>query len=316
MARKKSATSSVASARDRKAMAIGKAMAEAALKRREADARARRRALAKNKSTVSRTIEISGRTGVRASRITRTSAGVLVAEGDSWFDYPFYDVLGDLENLGYDVESVAHRGDTVEGMAYTDQLDDFSRTVEKALSSGLPLKAILLSGGGNDIAGDHFEMLLNHAASASPGLNAAVVDGVIRRIHDSYVTILHAITTICRNRIGRTVPILVHGYDYSVPDGRGYLGGWWLLPGPWLKPGFDQKGYGRDAGQRMVKQLIDRFNDMLAGIAGSAPFAHVRHIDLRRTLSSGADYKTWWGNELHPTKRGFSAVTNKFVAAL
>ena len=50
-----------------------------------------------------------------------------IAEGDSWFDYPFHDVLSDLEDsYGFDVESVAHMGDTVEDMAYSDgQLDDF-----------------------------------------------------------------------------------------------------------------------------------------------------------------------------------------------
>src|SRR5262249_8198322 len=46
--------------------------------------------------------------------------GLLVAEGDSWFDYPLHDVLTMLEDEhGFDVESVAHRGDTVEDMAYS-----------------------------------------------------------------------------------------------------------------------------------------------------------------------------------------------------
>ncbi len=43
----------------------------------------------------------------------------IVAEGDSWFDYPFDDVLRLLEDdYGYDIESVAHKGDKVESMAY------------------------------------------------------------------------------------------------------------------------------------------------------------------------------------------------------
>ena len=46
---------------------------------------------------------------------------VLIAEGDSWFDYPRYDILRILEDhYGYDVESVAHKGDRVEEMAYSD----------------------------------------------------------------------------------------------------------------------------------------------------------------------------------------------------
>ena len=54
---------------------------------------------------------------------------MLIAEGDSWFDYPLDDVLRILEDhYGYDVESVAHRGDRVEDMAYGEgQLEEFCR---------------------------------------------------------------------------------------------------------------------------------------------------------------------------------------------
>src|SRR5262245_47378842 len=46
-------------------------------------------------------------------------SGVLVAEGDSWFDYPGKDVLGLLEDdYLFDVVSVAHAGDRVEDMAH------------------------------------------------------------------------------------------------------------------------------------------------------------------------------------------------------
>ena len=79
--------------------------------------------------------------------------GVVVAEGDSWFDYPWHEVLRMLEDQhGYDVESVAHRGDTVESMAYTGQLEEFARVIEKLLRQNTIPNVILLSGGGNDIA--------------------------------------------------------------------------------------------------------------------------------------------------------------------
>ena len=66
------------------------------------------------------------------------ATGLLVAEGDSWFDYPFNDVLSMLEDEhGFDVESVAHKGDTVEDMAYSGgQFDDFARLLEKLLRQG------------------------------------------------------------------------------------------------------------------------------------------------------------------------------------
>ena len=55
---------------------------------------------------------------------------------------------------GFDVESVAHKGDRVEDMAFSPgQLDEFSRRLEKVLRGGVVPRAILLSGGGNDLAG-------------------------------------------------------------------------------------------------------------------------------------------------------------------
>src|SRR4051812_50018155 len=63
------------------------------------------------------------------------AAQVLVAEGDSWFDYPWTDVLRILEDTYlYDVESVAHKGDRIEDMAYSGgQLGGVPPPPEKSL---------------------------------------------------------------------------------------------------------------------------------------------------------------------------------------
>jgi GDSL-like Lipase/Acylhydrolase family len=245
--------------------------------------------------------------------------GVLVAEGDSWFDYPWHDILRMLEdNYGYDVESVAHRGDTVESMAYTGQLEEFARAIEKVVRQGTVPAAILLSGGGNDIAGSQFQMLINHTRSPHAGLNDQIVSGVIDgRVFEAYVTILTAVTDMCRQRTGGPIRIIIHGYDHAVPDGRGVLGGWGPLPGPWLQPGLRDKGFEDPTACRtLVADLIDRFNVMLKKVAALPAFGHVRYLDLRGTLSNGATYKTWWANELHPTERGFAAVADRFASAV
>ena len=302
----------------RKAIALAHHDAEAVLKRREQRLKLRRRALRAHPAPVRLRIERAARPGARMRLPIATemqTAGVLVAEGDSWFDYPFNDVLSELEDRhGYDVESVAHKGDPIENMAYGDgQLEAFARLVEKVLARGTPLKAVLLSGGGNDIAGDEFAMLLDHARSAAPGLNDDVVSGVIgRRVRNAYIMILQKITDVCVGKTGAPVPILVHGYDYAVPDGRGFMGGWGPLPGPWLEPGFRSKGYEElRVRVAMMVDVIDQFNAMLKKVA--AIFPHVYHVDLRRTLSNKpADYKDWWANELHPTESGFRRVAAKF----
>jgi len=303
----------------RQAVSVGEAFASEVLRFR--DQSLRRRALAVRRvrpSARARALTVSPRLIRAAGGPGRT--GVLVAEGDSWFDYPWHDVLRMLEDEhGYDVESVAHKGDRVEDMAYSGgQLEEFARIIEKVLRQGVIPTAILLSGGGNDVAGDEFAMLINHASSPTPGLNADVVRGVIEdRVRNAYVTIIAAVTTLCRERTGNVVPILIHGYARPVPDGRGFAGGWGPLPGPWLEPGFRSKGFeDLDETTGMAGDLIDRFNHMLRDVIATPGFDHVRYLDLRSMLSNGAAYKTWWANELHPTKRGFAAVADRFVAAI
>jgi len=286
----------------RAALEQGRAQAQAVLDRRRARAARRLRAATPRAAA-------------------RESAGLLLAEGDSWFDYPFFDVLEELEEgFGYSVESVAHKGDTVEEMAYdANQLDKTARVLEKLGRDGKVPRAILLSGGGNDIAGDGFPVLLNHRLSSLPPLNEPVVAGLIDgRLRAAIVELTSAVTHLCQQSVKATVPIVIHGYDYPVPDGRGYLGGLWMLPGPWLAPGFRKKGY-PDAELQvrcdLMVALIDRFNEVLTGIAGGPGLDHVHYLDLRGTLSprlQGQAYKTWWGNELHPTEQGFARVAARF----
>jgi len=247
------------------------------------------------------------------------ATGLLVAEGDSWFDYPFHDVLTMLEDEhGFDVESVAHKGDTVEDMAYSGgQFDDFARLLEKLLRQGRVPDAILLSGGGNDIAGNEFAILINHAASGLPPLNDDVVRGVVDvRMRNAFAFLISGVTEIATRLLHRPIPVILHGYDYPVPDGRGVLGGFAFLPGPWLEPGFHRKGHPDvNANRVVVRNLIDVFNSMLRQLASMKGFEHVRYVNLRGTLHS-ASYKQDWANELHPTERGFKAVAARIAAAI
>jgi hypothetical protein len=265
----------------------------------------------------------AARIAMAAPNLGPQGHSTLIAEGDSWFDYPGDDVLRILEDQhGYEVESVAHMGDKVEEMAYTGgQLDKLTRLIEKVIRDGRKPRAILLSGGGNDLAGDEFGLLLNHANSPVRGLNQSIVSGVIdERIKLAYAKIIAQVTFVCESRVNARLPLLVHGYDYPIPDGRGFMGGWWLLPGPWLEPGFREKGF-EDLKERIsiTKTLIDRFNNMLMDLATSRGMEHVHYVDLRNTLKVSDiedEYVPDWANELHPTPSGFEKVTQKFVNVL
>jgi hypothetical protein len=255
--------------------------------------------------------------------------GLLIAEGDSWFDYPFSDVLDRLGDAGYAVESVAHRGDNIEDMAHDPkQVAGLTRAFEKLGRERKDPKAILLSGGGNDIAGEEFRVLLNHRGSGLPAVNPQIVDGIVNvRLRAAVACLMGVLSELCRHHFGASRPILIHGYDYPVPDGRGFWGGGSVLPGPWLEPGFRRKGHHPEheeearavleANTTVMRELIDAYNAMLAALVPTLPNA--RYVDLRGTLASELEqnaYRRSWADELHPTRHGFERVAGKLIVAL
>jgi hypothetical protein len=246
---------------------------------------------------------------------TPAFAGWLVALGDSWFNYFGYDILAMLEKYhGFKSNAEAATGNRIESMANQKR---YLERVFKLLSDDIALgripRAILLSGGGNDIA-DAFEKLLYAANAPQPGWMPALDDFIEGKLKQSYLVIVSAITEFCIKKLQRTIPVLVHGYAHPVPDGQGALGR------IWLEPGFLRKGYTNlDDRKALAKILIDKFNDMVKGLR--ANFGHVIYVDLRPVLSADRDYKQYWENELHPTidgvfKEGFNLVTRRIAAAI
>jgi len=249
------------------------------------------------------------------------SAGLLVAEGDSWFDYsvldtvPRVDIVDDLRELhGWRVENVAHKGDNLESMAYDDeQLRALVKTLKRLRDRDEQPDALLLSGGGNDLAGPEFALLLEHAASERGDVNTVILDELVdQRLRAALTAWIGAASRASEKYYGHRVPIVVHGYAHAVPDGRGYLGGGGPLPGPWLAPAFDRKRYHEDlpARTRLMATVIDKFNVMLETACAAPSLRHVTYVDLRGVLRSGRNYRRFWANELHPTGRGFELVAD------
>jgi hypothetical protein len=271
-----------------------------------------------------------------------TLLGYLIAEGDSWFDYPGIDVIdalreprfGPANNGYYKVFSAANAGDTVEEMAYdARQREGFAQQFRAALDQGKQneVKAILLSGGGNDIAGKEFHVLLNHLEQSQalglPVLDVPLVDAFIDRLGRNLEGLIGLADAYAHQVLGRTanIPILIHGYAEPVPDGRGFLIGR-FFPGPWLEPGFTAKGYvlgsptALDNNTVAMTDLIRRFNARIARIpAALSGRADVRYLDVRKKLQNivaGAVYKKSWSNELHPEDAAFREIAREFHAVI
>mgnify|MGYP003384616283 CR=1 FL=1 len=250
----------------------------------------------------------------------------LLAQGDSWFDYPGHDLIDYMQfRHGYAVENIGVAGSTLNDIVYGSvpenwfgipQSESVSRMAELIdLMEKFQPDAVLLSGGGNDIAGDQFFSFVNNAKSGLSNPNVEVTKGVMKHtFKKAYIDLIEMILTKAQ-LMNKQVPIFVHGYDYPWPDGRGVT--FFNIVGPWFHEAFNQKNlpYRNQeellVRHRIVKILIDELNEMLKDLSVQYS-GKVFFIDLRGTLPVPSD----WANELHPTADGFKRLSDKVEHAL
>lgn len=259
----------------------------------------------------------------RGRLLAQAPARRIVAEGDSWFDYKVgFDILDLLVHVhGYAIARVVDGGDTLENMTYGTAIDRKFRRKRPQIEATLAKvsfykpRVVLLSAGGNDLAGGmidrNLDSLLNHKKSGQPDLRVDHLRYVIGTyLRDAFQYFIDG--TIGVNP-GREVTLIAHGYGYVVPNGDRVL---WdpavrrlRVVGPWLRPAFARKGYDLQESQLIMNRIIDAFNDMLAGLQAANPGRFV-YLDLRGTIDGR------WANELHPKVRAFVDIAQVFAKAI
>lgn len=240
----------------------------------------------------------------------------IVAEGDSWFAYPpitkVKNLIRNLEDLGYSIRNLSTVGHSLIEIVYgtiTDTKHNYNSSQQIDLTleviDQMQPDIVLLSGGGNDIAGDELKNYLNHYKSGLPTFK----DGFLK--HSIDVTLKKAFTdffTAVRSN-NKNTQFIIHGYGYPPVNGDGV--GIDLRPlnfaGPWLKPAFSSNGYvDRKFCEAEMRTVMDWFNDMLMEL--DATFSYVHYVDLR----SLTDDFSLWVNELHLTSKGYRIAAEAF----
>jgi hypothetical protein len=244
----------------------------------------------------------------------------LLAEGDSWFDYPIHapppqtqsDILAQIPlraapGLAPTILKLADLGDVTSQMLGVAQ----RRRMREMLTSAQhgPFDAILFSGGGNDLCGDQFRLWLNDAGEVgnvvSRAINRAALGHALALVRIAYEDLIRL-----RDAVAPGVPIFVHGYDKGRPTGVGVCG-----VGPWLRPSLEDRGWVRsDAeigrGAAIVEDMLALFDALLDELA--VPANNVVKVPTLGALTAPGQ----WDNELHPTYNGFTVIADRFVAAL
>ena len=249
---------------------------------------------------------------------------VLVAEGDSWFQFPIF-IQETVTHLGRDhlISCLSAAGDTARNMIFGQggaRRREYMRELDRRADK---VQAFLLSAAGNDIIGEDEEAgdgtpvlrrILQNPGNGSRDAAAYIdADELERRINFLRSAYRSVAATIRNDPRFVTLPILVHGYDvpypypWSAEDRRNPR---WAARDRWLGSAFAPAAIEGPIRREILTLLIDRLYKMLDEVA--AEFDHVHVVDCRGALPHLRD----WADEIHATSEGYMEVAARFRSTL
>lgn len=277
---------------------------------------------------------------------------VVLAEGDSWFNYPI--ILTDIiDRIGMDpdlaVYSIASGGDWLLNMLH-------AREYVEELSVSHP-DWFLISGGGNDLVGsrrlasivdpsgqslefgacEFAEMLMKNRNPEFPfdetrfksGLPFLSKDfyALLMFFHLQYSYLIRGILHGSGKAPGKfgNIRIITQGYDYPIPSFHvkwGLNPFRWYIPfirrflghGSWLKQPLQIRGINDPAVQRnMLYAMIFLFNEMMIYTGRLFNQSGIRVFHID---SRGAVGDEGWADELHPLPGKFLKIGSAFVSCI
>lgn len=236
----------------------------------------------------------------------------VLAEGDSWFDYPPLARGGLIprlaDRLGVPILNLAKAGDEVRYMLGVEQRERLARELRNGCEAGRPWDVLLFSGGGNDVVDEPLALWLRDFVPGVPArdhVHAKRYAAALALVRAGYEDLIGL-----RDRLSPDTVLVFHAYDFAIPDGRGVCGG---LMGPWLRPAFRLRGFPLDPpteAAAAVRVMLEEFASMLEGLARR------RKVVVINGQGTLAPSKEGWHNELHPSADGFNAFVELFHARI
>ena len=250
---------------------------------------------------------------------------VLVAEGDSWFQFPLL-VRDTVDHLSkkYAIWCVSAAGDTAQNMVLGERASKATEYMAALRRHKKSVKAFLFSAAGNDIIGedpvtqrpvieDMLKPFNGNKSDIAGHINHALLGEKITFLKGAYAQVIANI----RMEPGlEKLPIIIHGYDvpfpfpWSASDKRNPI---WAKSDEWLGSAMKKCKINDPKLRRaIITLMINALYDMLNDLAGDPKKTGVWVVDCRGALPKPTD----WADEIHGTSDGFSVVAARFEAVL
>lgn len=243
--------------------------------------------------------------------IAAGAAPIVLMLGDSWFWYP-------ADNLAIEVQAGFPNNDFVvigkNGAEAADWTTKLRKDVDFAFKIyGGSVQALMLSGGGNDIAGtaDFLRILADDCSKAKTVdecYRLGQPDTLVTSIIGAYRSVI--VTFRAHNP---TATVFCHNYDHAWPTGKGVFG-----PADWLKVPMDKAKVPKALRRDVFKDLVARLRAAQLALAKEKSLGPIVAIASAGTMPEDDGTKDqWWANELHPTPQGFKLLAKKaFIPAV
>lgn len=253
---------------------------------------------------------------VHSGTVGAVPAGIfprMLMLGDSWLWYPFGTNLPlEISKKYPDLDFLVIGANGAEAEDWT------KRRLSKEIDRAFRLYAsstggLLLSGGGNDVAGST-DFLHIIQADCSTARNVADCyqpgqPGVLLS------TILGAYKTVILKFRGYNPmsPVYTHNYDHAWPTGKGVFG-----PADWLKAPMDAARVPETLRRDLFKDLMRCLHEAQIALAAEPGLGPIVVIKSSGTLQEDPEQvDSWWANELHPTIKGFRRLARyAFIPAM
>lgn len=225
--------------------------------------------------------------------------------GDSWFWYP-------RGNLAVEIGAAMAEHQFVVAGTNGANAGDWGSKLRRSTDFTFKMyakdvKALILSGGGNEIAGeDDFLAILaepeqcRNATTVNECYEAGQPDGTLARIAAAYRAVILKFRAY--NQAGT---VFTHNYDHCWPTGKGFFG-----PGDWLKVPMERAEVPKELRRDLFKDLLRRLYEVqqqLAKDPGLMPMVPIA------TAGTMPDKESMWANEIHPTPKGFRLLAREAV---